>query len=110
MKNIVVQGLGFVGSAMSIALASKLKKNKPIYKVYGFDLNSDQGQKRINKLNAGFFPFETSDKNLVKQLKLAIKRRNFLCTSNKNIFKKADVVIVSINCDLTYSNKKNNVD
>ena len=39
MKNVVVQGLGFVGSAMAVAVASRLdKKNEPIFNVTGIDI------------------------------------------------------------------------
>ena len=73
MKNIVVQGLGFVGSAMATAIASKINKNnQPLFNVTGIDLNTEIGCKRIDLINDGVFPFKTNDKILINELK---KRR-----------------------------------
>ena len=34
MKNIIVQGIGYVGAALSVAIASRRdKKNKPLFNV-----------------------------------------------------------------------------
>ena len=72
MRKVVIQGLGFVGSAMSVAVASKLNKsNNPIFYVTGIDLESKSGQHRIDIINSGTFPIETNDKNLKKELKNA---------------------------------------
>ena len=68
-KNIVIQGLGFVGSAMAIAVASKLNDDgKPIYDITGVDLPSGPGQERIDSINEGRFPFATNDKTLNNEL------------------------------------------
>ena len=53
---IVVQGLGYVGSAMAVAVASKLDNNKPSFDVIGIDLPNRIGQARIDSINAGKFP------------------------------------------------------
>ena len=106
MKNIVIQGLGFVGSAMAIAVASRLdgNNNTPLFHVKGVDLPSGLGQKRIDCINSGEFPFKINDNKLSEELDKSVKRGNLTATSDSNIYSKADVVLVNINCDLVKKN------
>ena len=91
---ICIQGLGFVGSAMSVA--ASLSKNK----VVGIEQPTQEGKKIIESINKGIFPFKTNDKVLKKNLKI-LSKKNFLKASYlKSHYEDADVVIVSINCDL----------
>jgi len=100
-KNIVIQGLGFVGSAMATAIASKLDNDgKHIFNITGVDLSSGPGQERIDSINKGKFPFRTNDNKLSIELNNAIERGNLTATSDSNAYSKADIVLVSINCDL----------
>ena len=57
MKKVCVQGLGFVGAAMATAIAMARKDGQPIYNVFGIDLPTNVGKERIEKLNAGKFPW-----------------------------------------------------
>ena len=51
MLKVTIQGLGYVGSATAVALASRLDKNKKaIFKVTGVDLNNNLGLKKIDLL------------------------------------------------------------
>ena len=82
MKNIVIQGLGFVGSAMAVAVASKLNnENEPFFHVTGIDLPSRIGQERIDCINSGKFPFKINDSKLSGELKKAVVRGNLKATS-----------------------------
>lgn len=103
---VVIQGLGFVGSAMAIAVASRLdgNNNTPLFYVIGVDLPSGLGQKRIDCINSGEFPFKINDNKLLEELDKSIKRGNLTATSDSNIYSKADVVLVNINCDLVKKN------
>jgi len=99
---ICVQGLGYVGSAMAIAVSSRLDNyNEPLFNVIGLDISSPMGKERIKSINSGVVPFKTNDKNLSKELKKSIKRGNLIATEDVNMYSKASVVLVSINCDLT---------
>ena len=101
MKNIVIQGLGFVGSAMAVAVASKFnEKNKPLFQVTGIDLPTRVGRARIDSINSASFPFKTNDRNLSDELIKAVERGNLKATIDKGVYSEADVVVVSINCDL----------
>lgn len=110
MKNVLIQGLGFVGSAMAVATASKLdKKNQPIFNVIGVDLPNIEGKARIDSINSGKFPFKINDEILIHELKQAVKRGNLRATDSKESYFDADTVLVSINCDLKNENGKEKI-
>jgi UDP-N-acetyl-D-glucosamine dehydrogenase len=105
MKNIVIQGLGFVGSAMAVAIASSLDGNgKSLFHVIGVDRKNQLGLERIKSINSGSFPFNTNDDKLTSELKKSIERGNLKATDNTNVYATADIVLVSINCDLIIQN------
>ena len=59
---ICVQGLGYVGVAMAIAVADARGENgDPYFNVIGVDLPNPGGLKRITSLNSGKFPFHNLD-------------------------------------------------
>ena len=100
---VCVQGLGFVGAAMSVAIASaRDKKGEPVYNVVGVDIPNDEGVKKIKSLNNGVFPFENSDKKLEKKLHEAITNGNLQATTDNEYYKYADIVVVDINLDVKY--------
>jgi len=73
MKNVVVQGIGYVGAALSVAISSKRdKKNKPLFKVVAIDKENNTGSARIKSINSRIFPFKTKDKLLKNELKKSI--------------------------------------
>ena len=85
MLSVVIQGLGFVGSAMSIAVASRVdSKGDPLFSAIGIDLPTKEGHKRINAINVGEFPFKTNDKKLACELKKAVDRGNLRATHDTN--------------------------
>ncbi len=105
MIKVCIQGLGFVGAAMATAVSSKTYKNKkPIYNVVGIDLDNPLGKQRINLINKGDFPFATSDKRLLKEIKKSHLRGNLRASSNISHFRDADIILVSTNCDLEIKN------
>ncbi len=109
-NNIVIQGLGFVGAAMAVAVASRLNgKSNPIFNVTGIDLERGEGQKRIDAINAGIFPFKTKDTKLNNELSKAVLRGNLKATSKKEAYSEADIIIVSINCDLEKKSRSNGI-
>lgn len=103
-KVICVQGLGFVGSAMALAVASaRDEAGSPRYNVIGIDLPSDAGRKRINSINEGVFPFTCNDKKLEEAQRLAQQTGNFRAVTDPAYFQYADVVIVDINLDIMHA-------
>lgn len=97
MKTVCIQGLGFVGSAMAVATASaKLDSDALAYRVIGVDLDNPVGRARIDFLNQGIFPFPTTDHVLREATYKAHQAGNLTATHDPEIFKIADIIIVSV--------------
>ena len=94
-KVVVVQGLGFVGSVMSLVCANAINEE---YAVLGVDLPSNK--EIIEKLNSGTFPIKSSDIKVEKYYQNAIKKNNFFATYDNYAYSKADVIIIDINLDV----------
>ena len=109
MKQVVVQGLGFVGAVLAVVIAS-LKKDKYLYSVSGLEQNSVQGLEKIDKMNKGIFPIKSTDPKLKKIFKKAKLNKNFECTAQLNCLKKADIIISTINLDIGGNVNKPKVD
>mgnify|MGYP001026354020 FL=1 len=111
MKNIIVQGIGYVGAALSVAIASRRdKKNKPLFNVIAINKKNKIGSERIKNINSGIFPFKTKDNKLQRELKKSILQKNITAGNSLKFYKSASVVIICINCDLIVQNKKIDID
>ncbi|HMU82473.1 MAG TPA: nucleotide sugar dehydrogenase [Leptospiraceae bacterium] len=98
---VCVQGLGFVGAAMSVAVSEAADpQGNPRFNVVGIDLPGPRGERVIRSLNEGKFPAETDDANLVAATSRAYRRGNLVATADAEAFRLASVVIVDINLDL----------
>ncbi len=96
-KIIVVQGLGFVGSVMSIVCAnSKLED----YAVIGIDLPNEFNYWKIASINEGIFPIVAEDKKIETFFKKTLKIGNFYATYDPYAYSLADIIIVDINLDV----------
>ncbi len=103
MEIVCLQGLGLVGAAMAIAVASaKDEFDNPKYAVFGVDLPNDSGQYRANSLNHGKFPFSTSDTKLLQSLEQAHQRGNLQATTDPVVYSKASIVVVDVQLDIPY--------
>lgn len=101
---VCVQGLGFVGAAMSIAVAAaRSADGAPAYDVIGVDLAGGPGQRRVDALNAGRFPFETTDALLVDTLGAAHATGNLVATTDVEAYAIASVVVVDIPFDVNWA-------
>ena len=102
MINVCVQGLGFVGAAMAVAVSSaRDKRNQPIYSVVGVDLETELGQSRIEAVNRGEFPFLTSDELLIKAVQEAYEVGNLSATTDESAYSAAEIIIVDLPFDLS---------
>ncbi|MGN9133996.1 nucleotide sugar dehydrogenase [Clostridium sp. HCP1S3_B4] len=102
-KVVCIQGLGFVGAAMALAVANaKDSNNNNLYNVIGIDIDNKSGNNKVNSLNSGRFPFENSDKKIESVQKEVYKRGNLFATTNEKYFNLADIVIIDINLDINY--------
>ena len=105
MRKICVQGLGFVGCAMSVAIAS----SKNNLKVIGLERDNERGKSIVSKINKKIIPFKTTDSQLLNKFYSCVAK-NFEATVNNKVLEEVDVVISNINLDLIYKGKKPNVD
>ena len=102
-KTVCVMGLGFVGSAMALAIASaKAEDGSPLYNVIGVNRPSASGERKVNAINAGVFPFENNDEKLKKAFAEAHGNGNLFATTDFACFELASVVVVDINLDVSY--------
>ena len=95
-KVVVIPGLGFVGSVMSLVCANALHED---YAVLGVDKDNDRGNKIIDMLNEGVLPIKAEDPSIEELLLNAVKNKNFLATNDESAFS-FDIIIVDINLDV----------
>ena len=95
-KVVAVQGLGFVGAAMSLVVAN----SKDNYAVLGVDVASQVGYWKVASINEGELPLVSSDVKLKQYFENAKKNGNLYATYDNYAYSLADVVIVDINLDV----------
>ena len=111
MKNVVVQGLGFVGLAMSVAVASAKNENKdPLYNVIGLDLANKQGTKKVSDINTGIFPLNSTDLLLEDSFRECLSKGNLRATTTPEVIANADFIIVDINLDVDLDKDRASID
>ncbi len=111
-KKVCIQGLGFVGFAMAIAVAKAKDKttNLPLYDVVGVDLPTKDGKQKISAINKGTFPISCNDEELKKAYEDSLREGNIRASNNTKEFENADIVIVDINLDVSINGKSSEVD
>lgn len=97
-KVVAVQGLGFVGTVMSLVISDT---DLAEYAVIGVDLASKESYWKIAEINEGICPIVSSDPMVSELFDKAVKKGNFYATSDQDSLAFADVVIVDINLDVT---------
>ena len=101
LVTVCVQGLGFVGSANAIAIASaKDGVGRPLYRVVGVDLPSDLGRARAAAVNAGRFPFATTDRDLEQTVQIVSRAGNLEAVTDEAALGEADVIVVDVGLDI----------
>lgn len=98
---VCVQGLGFVGSAMAIAVANgRDLSGQPYFNVIGVELPSAKGLAKIEAINAGRFPFRSTDAALLSALREAYSVGNLVAISDPEAYALASTIIVDVNLDV----------
>lgn len=100
---MVVQGLGFVGSAVCAAVASATnERGDPRYFVIGVDLPTAGGYWKVAKLKAGEPTVVSPDLELARVTReAACATRTLTATSCEDAYDLADVILVDIHLDVT---------
>jgi UDP-N-acetyl-D-glucosamine dehydrogenase len=98
---VCVQGLGFVGSAMAVAIASARRADgTPCFNVVGVDLATAEGASKIEAINAGLLPVATTDRQLANALLEAHELGNLVATTDERAFGLASVAVVDVPLDV----------
>jgi nucleotide sugar dehydrogenase len=100
---VSVQGLGFVGAAMAVAIASaRDAKHRPAYRVVGVDLPTEEGLSRIQSLNRGIFPFVTTDDKIREKTRQAHAVGNLIACADPAAFAAASTIVVDVPLDVAW--------
>lgn len=103
-KIVVVQGLGFVGTVMSLVVANS---NKNEYAVIGIDQQDPNSYWKIGDINEGKLPLVSSDPKVEEYFNKTLQENNFFATFDPEAFSYADVIIVDINLDVVKKKDSN---
>jgi nucleotide sugar dehydrogenase len=108
---VCVQGLGFVGTAMAVAVASaRDAAGNPRFNVVGVDLPTPAGRARIEAVNAGVLPITSLDPTLDAAFAAAVDAGNLVATDDVAAYALADVTLVDIHLDLEERDGRPHVD
>ena len=101
-KVVVVQGLGFVGSAVAAVIASATGDNgEPAWFVIGVDLPSAAGWWKIALLNEGRVPVTSPDPDFERLVHSGVhSTRNLCATASEEAYALADVIVVDVHLDV----------
>lgn len=98
---VCIQGLGFVGMAMAIAVAdARDDKGVPYYNVLGVDLPNEAGLEKIECINSGELPLVSNDLDLLAAFNRVIGQGNLKATSDPTVYGLAKIVVVDIHLDV----------
>ena len=101
LATVCVQGLGFVGAANAIAIAcARDGAGCPLYHVVGVDLANEVGRARAAALNAGRFPFTTTDRKMERAAHIAGESGNLKAVTDEAALGEADVIVVDVGLDV----------
>lgn len=104
---ICIQGLGFVGTAMAIAVAhARDSSGSPYYDVIGVDLPTSEGQHKIAAINEGKLPFECDDQKLNAAFQAVRRTGNLVASSDPEVYSLASVIVVDVNLDVSIDGKE----
>jgi UDP-N-acetyl-D-glucosamine dehydrogenase len=98
---VCVQGLGFVGSAMAVAVAdARTERGEPCFHVVGVELPTRDGLSKVEAINAGRLPITANDDKLKAALAAAHQRGNLVATTDARAYRQATVTVVDVPLDV----------
>jgi nucleotide sugar dehydrogenase len=99
---VVVQGLGFVGSAVAaVVAAARDERGEPRYFVIGVDLPTPGGFWKIAKLNEGRVPFASPDAEFDRLVREAVcDTGNLRATACEEAYALADTIVIDVQLDV----------
>lgn len=101
---VVVQGLGFVGTAMAAVTARARRTNgDPSFLVIGVDLPEPDSYWKVGMIRAGRSPVATEDARLDEYVRDAVEEGTLTATADPRAYSLADVVVVDLPLDVEVS-------
>ena len=108
---VCVQGLGFVGTAMALAVASaRDDAGDPVYDVVGVELDSAEGRSKADGINRGELPISSADAEMDAALQRALRIGNLRATANPEAYAEAAVAVVDIQFDVALEDDEPSID
>ena len=100
-KIACIQGLGFVGTAMAVAVAdARDESGSPCFNVVGVELADKNGRSRVATLNSGSLNIVNSDRKLQDAFTRTRRHGNFVATTDPAAYALASVVVVDMPLDV----------
>lgn len=101
-KVVVVQGLGFVGSAVAAVIASASGTNgNPAWFVIGVDQPTASGWWKVARMNQGRAPVTSPDSEFERLVQQGVHvTRNLCATAAEEAYALADVIVVDVHLDV----------
>lgn len=107
---VCVQGLGYVGTAMALAIAAARDDESPAFDVVGVELPTERGNQIVGSLNSGRLPIESADPKMQGTLDTAREAGNLSAATDSSAYELASVAVVSVNLDLQHGETGPTVD
>jgi len=100
---VCIQGLGFVGTAMALAVASaRDAAGEPVFDVVGVELDSEEGRSKAKGINSGELPISSADPKMDSALRGALEVGNLRATTDPSVYEQAAVAVVDIQFDVAF--------
>jgi UDP-N-acetyl-D-glucosamine dehydrogenase len=108
---VLVQGLGFVGAAVAATIAdAKALDGAPAYFVIGIDLPTPGSYWKVEKINAGLAPIDSTDPVLARLTHDAVhETANLRATTCEDAYGLADVIVVDVHLDVAGRTSNNGI-
>ena len=100
---VAVQGLGFVGFATALVLATCASKD---YAILGIEAQTKDGRKKASLFDKGLLEIESSDESFKASYSEALQQKKLFGTSDPTTFGFAKIIVISVNLDVDLSNIK----
>jgi UDP-N-acetyl-D-glucosamine dehydrogenase len=98
---VVVQGLGFVGSALAAVLAgARNVEGSPQFMVIGVDLPTAGSYWKIGMINEGRSPIVSPDPELAELIRQGVEVGNLFAVTDPSVMSLADVIVMSVHLDV----------
>ncbi len=101
-KIVIIQGLGFVGSAMAAVVADAKDSNGELmYFVIGVDLPTPDAYWKIGMINEGLCPVVSEDEKLVSVIQNHVKNHeNLTVTASNEVYSLGNIIVVDVHLDV----------